>query len=33
MNRMEYAGKIGGMVGGFKILERQKFLILFIKII
>ena len=33
MNRMEYAGKIGGMVGGFKRRERQKFLILFIKII
>ena len=33
MNKMEYAGKIGGMVGGFKRLERQKFLIMFVKII
>ena len=33
MNRMEYAGKIGGMVGGFKRRERQKFLIMFVKII
>lgn len=30
---MEYAGKIGGMVGGFKRRERQKFLIMFVKII
>ena len=33
MNRMEYAGKIGGMVGGFKRRERQNFLIMFVKII
>ncbi|MBA6044778.1 hypothetical protein [Pseudomonas lactis] len=33
MNKMEYAGKIGGMVGGFKRRERQKFLIMFVKII
>ncbi|GLX88337.1 hypothetical protein Pfra02_09060 [Pseudomonas fragi] len=33
MNRMEYAGKIGGLVGGFKRRERQKFLIMFVKII
>lgn len=33
MNRMEYAGKIGGMVGGFKRRERQKFLIMFVKIV
>ena len=30
---MEYAGKIGGMVGGFKRRERQNFLIMFVKII
>lgn len=30
---MEYAGKIGGMVGGFKRRERQKFLIMFVKIV
>lgn len=33
MNRIEYAGKIGGMVGGFKRRERQKFLIMFVKLI
>ncbi|MBT9303893.1 hypothetical protein [Pseudomonas sp. TAE6080] len=33
MNKMEYAGKIGGMIGGFKRRERQKFLIMFVKII
>ena len=33
MNRMEYAGKIGGLVGGFKRRERQKFLIMFVKLI
>lgn len=33
MNKMEYAGKIGGMVGGFKRRERQIFLIMFVKII
>ena len=33
MNRMEHAGKIGGLVGGFKRRERQKFLIMFVKII
>ncbi|WP_458730033.1 hypothetical protein [Pseudomonas brenneri] len=33
MNKMEYAGRIGGMVGGFKRRERQKFLIMFVKII
>ena len=33
MNKMEYAGKIGGMVGGFKRRERQKFLIMFVKIV
>ena len=33
MNKMEYAGKIGGMVGGFKRRERQNFLIMFVKII
>ena len=30
---MEYAGKIGGMVSGFKRRERQIFLIMFVKII
>ena len=30
---MEYAGKIGGMIGGFKRRERQKFLIMFVKLI
>lgn len=30
---MEYAGKIGGMVGGFKRRERQNFLIMFVKTI
>ena len=33
MNKMEYAGKIGGMVGGFKRRGRQNFLIMFVKII
>ena len=33
MNKMEYAGKIGGMVGGFKRRERQNFLIMFVKTI
>ena len=33
MNKMEYAGKIGGMVGGFKRRERQNFLIMLVKII
>ena len=33
MNRMEYAGKIGGLVGGFKRRERQKFLVMFVKLI
>ena len=33
MNKMEHAGKIGGMVGGFKRRERQNFLIMFVKII
>ena len=31
MNKAEYAGKIGGLVGGFKRRERQKFLIGFMK--
>ncbi|HDY5933451.1 TPA: hypothetical protein RQ815_001894 [Pseudomonas aeruginosa] len=33
MKRAEIAGKIGGMVGGFKRRERQKFLIMVVKII
>ena len=33
MNKAEYAGKIGGLVGGFKRRERQKFLIGFMKIL
>ena len=33
MKRAELAGKIGGMVGGFKRRERQKFLVDFLKII
>ena len=33
MNKAEYAGKIGGLVGGFKRRERQNFLIMFVKII
>ena len=33
MNKMEYTGKISGMVGGFKRRERQKFLIMFVKTI
>ncbi|ORL49749.1 hypothetical protein [Pseudomonas putida] len=33
MKRAEIAGKIGGMVGGFKRRERQNFLIMFVKII
>lgn len=33
MKRAELAGKIGGMVGGFKRRERQKFLVNFLKII
>ena len=33
MNKAEYAGKIGGLVGGFKRRERQKFLIGFMKIV
>lgn len=33
MKRAEIAGKIGGMVGGFKRRERQRFLVSFIKVI
>ncbi len=33
MKRSEIAGKIGGMVGGFKRRERQKFLIMFVKLV
>lgn len=33
MKRAEIAGKIGGMVGGFKRRERQRFLVNFLKII
>lgn len=33
MNKAEYAGKIGGLVGGFKRRERQKFLVIFIKLV
>ncbi|WP_286920277.1 hypothetical protein [Pseudomonas sp. UBA6699] len=33
MKRAEIAGKIGGMVGGFKRRERQKFLIMFVKLV
>lgn len=33
MNKAEYAGKIGGLVGGFKSRERQKFLVIFIKLV
>lgn len=33
MNKAEYAGKIGGLVGGFKRRERQKFLAIFIKLV
>ncbi|PZW44984.1 MULTISPECIES: hypothetical protein [unclassified Pseudomonas] len=33
MRRAEIAGKIGGMVGGFKRRERQRFLVSFIKVI
>ena len=33
MNKAEYAGKIGGLVGGFKRRERQKFLIGFMKMV
>jgi len=33
MNKAEYAGKIGGLVGGFKRRERQAFLVSFLKIL
>lgn len=33
MKRVEISGKIGGMVGGFKRRERQRFLVNFLKII
>lgn len=33
MNKAKYAGKIGGLVGGFKRRERQKFLVIFIKLV
>lgn len=33
MNKAEQAGKIGGLVGGFKRRERQKFLVIFIKLV
>lgn len=33
MNKAEYAGKIGGLVGGFKRRERQNFLVTFIKLV
>ena len=33
MNKAEYAGKIGGLVGGFKRRERQSFLVNFLKIL
>lgn len=33
MNKAEYAGKIGGLVGGFKRRERQRFLVTFVKLI
>ena len=33
MKKAEIAGKIGGMVGGFKRRERQRFLVNFLKII
>ena len=33
MKNAEIAGKIGGIVGGFKRRERQRFLINFLKII
>ena len=33
MNKAEYAGKIGGIVGGFKRRERQRFLVTFVKLI
>ncbi|EPQ5375390.1 MULTISPECIES: hypothetical protein [Pseudomonas] len=33
MNKAEQAGKIGGLVGGFKRRERQKFLVAFIKLV
>lgn len=33
MKRAEIAGKIGGMVGGFKRRERQRFLVNFVKLI
>ncbi|MFJ2467474.1 hypothetical protein [Pseudomonas sp. NPDC087615] len=33
MNKAEYAGKIGGLVGGFKRRERQKFLLGFMKVV
>lgn len=33
MNKAEYAGKIGGIVGGFKRRERQRFLVTFMKLI
>ena len=33
MNKAEQAGKIGGIVGGFKRRERQKFLVIFIKLV
>ncbi|HHN0551872.1 MULTISPECIES: hypothetical protein [Pseudomonas] len=33
MNKAEQAGKIGGLVGGFKRRERQRFLVIFIKLV
>ena len=33
MNKAEYAGKIGGLVGGFKRRERQHFLVKFVKLV
>ena len=33
MNKAEYAGKIGGIVGGFKRRERQRFFVTFVKLI
>ena len=33
MSKAEQAGKIGGLVGGFKRRERQKFLVIFIKLV
>ncbi|HGM4965290.1 TPA: hypothetical protein ACKP0L_003614 [Pseudomonas putida] len=33
MNKAEYVGKIGGLVGGFKRRERQNFLVTFVKLV